>query len=60
MDDPFKKKSRYVVKEFANTRDPTVFAAASVTAVVRVVECKAVLQDYSMFTFDVASAYTHA
>ena len=43
-----------------NTRDPTVFAAASDTAVGRVVECKAVLQDYSMFTFDVTSAYTHA
>ena len=60
VDDPFKEKSRYVVKEFANTRDPTVFAATSDTAVGRVVECKAVLQEYSMFTFDVTSAYTHA
>ena len=24
------------------------------------VECKGVLQEYSMFTFDVTSAYTHA
>ena len=60
VDDPFKEKSRYVVKEFANTRDPTVFVAASDTAVEEVVECEAVLQDYSMFTFDVTSAYTHA
>ena len=59
VDDPFKEKSRYVVKKFANTKDPTVFAAASDTAVGRVVEYKAVLQEYSMFTFDVTSAYTH-
>ena len=45
VDDPIKKKSRYVVKDFANTRDPTVIAAASDTAVGRVVECKALLQD---------------
>ena len=51
---------RDVVKEFANIRDPTMFAAASNTAVGRVVEYKAVLQNYSMFTFDVTSAYTHA
>ena len=36
---------------------PTMFAAASDTAVVRVVEFKAVIQNYSMFTFDVTSAY---
>ena len=60
VDDPFKEKSRYVVKKFANTKDPTVFAEASDTAVGRVVEYKAVLQEYSMFTFDVMSAYTHA
>ena len=47
-----------VVKEFASTRDPTMFTAASNT-VGRVVEYKAVLQNYSMFTFDVTSAYTH-
>ena len=52
--------SRYVVKDFANTREPTMLAAASDTAVGRVVECKAVKQNYSMFTFDVTSAYTHA
>ena len=49
-----------MVKDFANTRDPTMFAAASDTAVGRVVDFKAVLQNYSMFTFDVTSAYTHA
>ena len=37
-----------------------MFAAASDTAVGRVVEFKAVTQNYSMFTFDVTSAYTHA
>ena len=42
------------------TRDPTMFAAASDTAVGRVVEFKAVVQNYSMLTFDVTSAYTHA
>ena len=47
-------------RNFANTRDPTMFAAASDTAVGRVVEFKAVIQNYSMFTFDVTSAYTHA
>ena len=59
-DEQHKEKSRYVVKDFANTRDPTMFAAASDTAVGRVVEFKAVIQNYSMFTFDVTSAYTHA
>ena len=59
VDEQHKEKSRYVVKDFANTRDPTMFAAASDTAVGREVEFKAVLQIYSMFTFDVTSAYTH-
>ena len=59
-DEQHKEKSRYVVKGFANTRDPTMFAAASDTAVGRLDEFKAVLQNYSMFTFDVTSAYTHA
>ena len=36
------------------------FAAASDTEVGRVVEFKAVIQNYSMFTFDVTSACTHA
>ena len=56
VDEQHKEKSRYVVKDFANTRDPTMFAAASDTAVGRVVEFKAVIQNYSMFTFDVTSA----
>ena len=60
VDEQHKEKSRYVVKDFANTRDPTMFAAASDTAVERVVEFKAVIQNYCMFTFDVTSAYTHA
>ena len=55
-----RKNLRYVVKDFANTRDPTMFAATSDTAVGRVVEFEAVLQNYSMFTFDVTSVYTHA
>ena len=52
VDEQHKEKSRYVVKDFANTRDPTMFAAASDTAVERVVEFKAVIQNYSIFTFD--------
>ena len=60
MDEQHKEKSRYLVKDFANTRDPTMFAAASDTAVGRVVDFKAAIQNYSMFTFDVTSAYTHA
>ena len=60
VDEQHKEKSRYVVKDFANTREPTMLAAASDTAVGRVVEFKAVLQNYSMFTFDVTSADTHA
>ena len=60
VDDPYKEKSRYVVKEFANTKHPKVLAATSDKAVERVNEYKAVLQEYSMFTFDVTSAYTHA
>ena len=28
VDEQHKEKSRYVVKDFANTRDPTMFAAA--------------------------------
>ena len=35
VDEQHKEKSRYVVKDFANTRDPTMFAAASDTAVGR-------------------------
>ena len=58
VDEQHKEKARYVVKDFANTRDPATFAAASDAAVGRVVEFKAVLQNYSMFTFDVTSAYT--
>ena len=60
VDEQHKEKSRYLVKDFANTRDLTMFAAASDTAVGRVVDFKAVIQNYSMFTFDVTSAYTHA
>ena len=45
VDEQHKEKSRYVVKDFANTRDPTMFAAASDTAVGRVVEFKAVIQN---------------
>ena len=60
VDEQHKEKSRYVVKDCENTRDPTMFAAASDTAAGREVEFKAVLQSYSMFTFDVTSAYTHA
>ena len=60
VDEQHKEKSRYVVKDFANIRDPTMFAAASDTTVGRVVEFKAEIQNYSMFTFDVTSAYTHA
>ena len=41
MDEEHKEKSRYVVKDFANTRDPTMFAAATGTAVGRVVKFKA-------------------
>ena len=44
VDEQHKEKSRYVVKDFANTRDPTMFAAASDTSVGRVVEFKAVIQ----------------
>ena len=44
VDEQHKEKLRYVVKEFENTRDPTMFAAASDTAVGRVVEFKAVIQ----------------
>ena len=53
-------KSRYVVKNFANTRDPKMFAAVSDTAVGRVVEFKAVLQNNSVFPFDATPAETHA
>ena len=54
VDEQLKEVSRYVV------RDPTMFAAASDTAVGRVVEFNAVIQNHGMFTFDVTSAYTHA
>ena len=57
VDEQHKEESRYVGKDFLNTRDPAMFAGA---AVGRVVELKAVLQNYCMFTFDVTLAYTHA
>ena len=56
MDDPYKEKSKYVVMDFANTI-PTMFAAGSDTAVGRVVECKVVLRNCSIFAFDVTSTY---
>ena len=59
VDKQHKEKLKYVDKDF-DTRDLTTLAEASDTAVGRVVEYKAVLQKYSTFTFDVASAYTHA
>ena len=59
VDEQHKEESRFVVMDIANTRDPTTFAAASDTVVGRVVEFKAVPQNYSMFTFDVTPAYTH-
>ena len=49
VDERHKEKSRYVVKDFANTRGPTMFGAASGATVGRVVEFEAVLQNYSMF-----------
>ena len=52
VDEQHKEKSRYVVKDFANTRDSTMFAAVSDTVVGRVVEFKTIIQNYSMFTFD--------
>ena len=48
VDEQQKEKSRHVAEDFANARDPTTFAAASDTAVGRVVEFKAVIQNYSM------------
>ena len=51
VDDPKTSRTRVT---------PSMFAAASDTAVGRVVEFKAVIQNYSMFTFDVTSVYTHA
>ena len=42
VDERHKEKSRNLVQDFANTRDPTMPAAASDTAVGRVVEFKAV------------------
>ena len=60
VDEQHKEKSRYVVKDFANTRDPTMFAAASDKAVGRLVKFKVVIQNYRMFTFDVTLAYIHA
>ena len=56
VDEQHKEKSQYVVEDFANTCDPTIFAASTDTVMGRVVEFKAVLQNYSMFTFDVTSA----
>ena len=44
VDEQHKEKSRYVAKDFANTRDPTMFAAASDTAVERVVKITGVVE----------------
>ena len=60
VDDPYKEKSRYVIREFAKKRDATVFAAASDPSLSRLVELKALQNDYPTFSFDVTSAYTHA
>ena len=54
------RRSHDMCQRLRDTRDPTMFGAASDTAVGRVVEFKAVIQNYSMFTFDVTSAHTHA
>ncbi len=60
VDDPVKEKSRYVIQDFAKTKVPTVFAAASDMSTARVVDYKAVRCGYPTFVFDVTSAYTHA
>jgi hypothetical protein len=60
VDDPMKCKSRYVIKEYANQKDLSVFAAASDFATSRLVDYKAVRCSYPTFVFDVTSAYTHA
>jgi hypothetical protein len=60
VDDPMKCKSRYVIKEYANQKDLSVFAAASDFATSRLVDYKAVRCGYPTFVFDVTSAYTHA
>ena len=48
VDEQHMEKSRYMVKGFANTLDPTMFAAVSDTAVGRVAEFKAAIQNYSI------------
>ncbi len=60
VDDPVKEKSRYVIQDFAKTKDPTVFAAASDMSTARVIKYKAARCGYPTFVFDVTSAYTHA
>jgi hypothetical protein len=60
VDDKFKVKSRYVIKEFANSKDNTVFAAASDFSTSRLVDYKSAKCGYPTFIFDVASAFTHS
>ncbi len=53
-------KSRYVIKEFANTKDNTVFATTSDFPTARLVEYKSAKFGYPTFIFDVTSAFTHS
>ncbi len=52
VDDAHKEKSRYCARDFATTKDPTVFAAASDVDVAAVVDLFAVKRNYPTMCID--------
>ena len=60
VDDPIKEKSRYCAREFATTKDPTVFAAASDVNNSAIIDLLAVKKGYPILVFDAVAAFSQA
>ncbi len=60
VDDPMKEKSRYCAREFATTKDPTVFAAASDVDATAIVDLYALKHDFPTLCFDAVAAFSQA
>ena len=60
VDDAVKEKSRYCAREFATTKDPTVFVAASDVDCTSIVDIFAVKRGYPTVCFDAVAAFSQA
>ena len=60
VDDAVKEKSRYCAREFATTKDPKVFAAASDVDCTSIVDILAVKRGYPELCFGAVAAFSQA